>query len=160
MQGLRRLVQRGERSRRGAGAAGWGGYLLHEPTPNTLAITLTGCLTSATIAGVDRRLRWTGRPDAGTRFVVLDGSHLGHIPLDSATRLLSTVAGWRQRGWVVLAAGFSPYLANLLILACSGDELFPVFADLTTALDAAARVGAESPGIAQQRLSAWGGLRH
>lgn len=155
MQGLRRLV-RGE----GAPTAGWGGYLLHEPRPSTLAITLTGCLTTATIAGVDRRLRWHRRSDTDTRFVVLDGSHLRHIPLDAATRLLSSVADWRRRGWVVLAAGFSPYLANLLILACSGDELFPVFRDLPSALDAADRVGAESPGTAQQRLSAWGGLRH
>jgi len=94
------------------------------------------------------------------RFVVLEGSHLRHIPLDTASLLLSTASGWRRRGWVVLGAGFSPYLANLLVLACSGDDLFPVFADLPAALEAAARVGGESPGTAQERLSAWGGLRH
>jgi hypothetical protein len=66
---------------------------------------------------------------------------------------------WRQEGVVVLWVGLSPYLANVLLLASSGERI-PSLPDLETALDAVGRMAGLPPTVARERLEAWDIMRH
>ena len=142
-----------------APAAEWGGYLFFERDRRVFEIKLTGRLSRATVNRIHRTILGVG-PTDGPTFLILDASHLGHIPLDVAEQLQEMERLWRRRDVVTLWSGLSPYLANLLVLASSSCDLFPAFVDPEAAMRAVRAVASDAVGRARLRLDAWGGLRH
>lgn len=137
----------------------WGGYLLRQRDPNVIHVKLTGCLRPDTVEGLHRRVpRY--RSETGPTFVLLDASHLEHIPLPVIEALHHRVAQWSGYDTVALWVGLSPYLANLLVLAWFGEDFLPTFADLRSALRAVRATKDLPSGLARGRLAAEGGLRH
>jgi hypothetical protein len=100
------------------------------------------------------------RSEAGPTFVLLDASHLEHIPLPVIDLLHRRVVQWGGYDTVALWVGLSPYLANLLVLAWFGEDSLPAFSDLRSALRAVRAAQDLPSGLARGRLSAEGGLRH
>lgn len=139
-------------ARRGAGSsAGWGGFLLARCEPRILHVTLTGHLSLHTLRELDGRLA-VSAVTAATSFLVLDASHLQHIPLDVAERLVERERRWRGRGVVALWIGLSRYLANLLVLACRSEDQLPVLSDLATAREWTRGLQGVSAPVARARL--------
>jgi hypothetical protein len=92
----------------------------------------------------------------GPRFLLLDGSHLHHIPLDVAESLLAWDESCRACDVVPLWTGLSPYLRDILSLAHGADDGMPGFPQLEDALKAVQAVSADSAAMARLRLGAWG----
>ena len=129
----------------------WGGFLLTRHERGIVHVKLTGRLSSRTLRDLEARL---ARLDARTSpvFLVLDASHLQHIPVEVALQVAERERRWRKRGVVALWIGLSRYLANLLVLACRSDEQLPVLPDLGTARALIRRLDGATALIARGRL--------
>jgi hypothetical protein len=92
----------------------------------------------------------------GPRFLLLDGSHLRHIPLAVAESL----ATWDERCLAIdvvsMWTGLSPYLLDILSLAQGAEDGMPNFPRQGAALEAVQAVSADSAAMARLRLGAWG----
>ena len=137
----------------------WGGFLLAERAPRVLQAKLTGRLSNLTVEHLQERVMGSSRGDLPT-FLLLDATHLEHVPVSVLAALREREATWRRRGVVSLWIGLSPYLANLLVLAWWGEDMPPVFDDLSTAWRAIGAVEGLPSGTARGRLLAWGDIGH
>ena len=124
-----------------------------------LHVKLTGRLSKHTVQRVHRALLALG-PTDGPSFLILDSTHLRHIPMDAAAILQERERVWRGLDAVTLWCGLTPYLANLLVLASFHSEPLPAFPDVAAAMRAVRAVAGDTAGTARLRLSAWGGFRH
>ncbi|HEX9640452.1 MAG TPA: hypothetical protein VGB13_03990 [Candidatus Krumholzibacteria bacterium] len=133
----------------------WGGYILVRRDSRTLHAILTGRLSEASLGCLHRAIQHLCPMD-GPRFLLLDGSHLHHIPLAVAEML----ATWDERccacDVVPLWTGLSPYLRDILSLAQGAEEGMPSFPRFGAALKALQAVSADSAAMARLRLGAWG----
>jgi hypothetical protein len=153
------LVECEPRRRPFDSTAEWGGFVSHRRDGRVLHVKLTGRLSKHTVQRVHRALLSLG-PTDGPSFLLLDSSHLRHIPMDAAAWLQECERVWRGLDAVTLWCGLTPYLANLLVLASFHSEPLPAFSDVAAAMRAVRAVAGDTAGTARLRLSAWGGLRH
>jgi len=137
----------------------WGGYVVLPRAGRILQVRLTGVLTDERLRALQGSLRAQWDEENVARFVLLDASQLLHLPVAVAMGLYRAELRWRQEGAVVLWVGLSPYLANVLLLASSGERI-PSLPDLETAFDAVGRMAGLPPTVARERLEAWDIMRH
>lgn len=135
----------------------WGGYILVRRDARTLHAVLTGRLSEASLGRLHRAIQHLC-PTDGPRFLLLDGSHLRHIPLEVAQSL----AAWDERclanDVVTLWTGLSPYLSDILSLAQGAEDGIPRFPGQSAALEAMQAVCADTAALARLRLGAWGAV--
>jgi anti-anti-sigma regulatory factor len=136
-----------------------GGFLLTRQEPHWIHARLTGRLSTRTLRELDLRVL-RGLTSRRTHFLVLDATQLQHIPLDVAHDLAGYEQRWRQRGVVAVWVALSPYLSNLLVLACGHEHRIPALSDLETARAAVSRVAECPPSVARGRLEAHSDLVH
>lgn len=137
----------------------WGGFLLVRRNPQLLHIRLTGQFSIRTMRGIEREVARLASPSV-TVFVALDATRLNHIPLHVARRLAGCEPVWRARGIVAIWVGLSPYLADLLTLACGNDQQVPALADWPTVQRVFAEVRDRPAPVARGRLMSSSALVH
>lgn len=137
----------------------WGGFVILPRGGRILQVRLTGVLSEERLRALQGSLRAQRDGMDGVQYVLLDATRLLHLPVAVAMALYRSEQLWRQEGCVVLWVGLSPYLANLLLLASSGERI-PSLPDLETAFDAVGRMAGLPPSVARERLEAWDIMRH
>lgn len=137
----------------------WGGFLLVRRDPQLLHARLTGRLAPRTIEGLRRAALRQASPEQ-TLFLVLDATALDHIPLQAARRIAALEPHWRARGIVAVWVGLSPYLSNLLRLACGTDPQVPALEDWTAVQRVLAEVRDRPAPVAHGRLVTSSALVH
>ncbi len=123
-------------------------------------VKLTGRLSSSSAQDLNRRIRDSRQGDDGVQYVILDATHLQHIPISTIEQLMGYERRWRELDVVTLWVGLTPYLANLLALAGWYGETLPAFVDLATALRVVSSAAQLPVGRARDQLMAWGDMRH
>ncbi len=137
----------------------WGGFVLRRREGGVLHVALTGGLSLDTLTQLDRRVVGEAVP-ASTQFLVLDATHLQHIPLEVARRLIEREREWRKWGVVAFWVGLSSYLTNLLVLAGGSESGPPALPDLDSVRPLLDRLVEGPASVARGRLEMCSSLVH